>query len=72
MCSFKMQAMVKSLRIGGVIIESTPFSGKPEASGKEDLRVHLYASVPMHEAMGPNMERLAPDGSRNRQWKKIA
>ena len=51
--------MVKSLRVGGVVIEATPFSKEPVASGKEDIRVHLDTSLPMYEAMGPSMKRVA-------------
>jgi hypothetical protein len=72
MFSFEMhQAMVKSLRVRGVIFENTPFSKEPIASGKEDLRVHIHAIIPMDEAMGPCMKYLGTvDGAK--RWEKIA
>jgi hypothetical protein len=64
--------MVKSLRVGGVILESTPFSKEPVMSDKEDLHVHLHADIPMDEAMGPSMKHLNTVDSRVRIWDKIA
>ena len=58
--------MVNSLRVGGVIFESTPFSKEPVMNGKEDLRVHIHADIPMVEAMGPSMKffKLIENGRR--------
>ena len=62
--------MVKSIRVGGVIFESTPFSKEPQPSGEEDLRVHVYAVIPMAEAMGPNMTYVRTADKRVKMWKK--
>jgi len=61
-----------SLRVGGVIFESTPFSKEPVTNDKEDLRVHIHADIPMVEAMGPSMKFLSLLDSRVRKWEKIA
>lgn len=61
-----VKAMVESLRMGGIIVENTPF-GNDLKDDEEDLRVHLAASMPMEEAMGLRMKQISRG-----IWKKIA
>lgn len=46
-----MQAMVKSIRVGGVIIERSPFNEESVEGDGVDLRVHLHFKKTMEEAM---------------------
>lgn len=62
-----VRAMVESLRMGGIIVENTPFGRNDLKDGEEDLRVHLAASMPMEEAMGLRMKKIYQG-----VWKKIA
>jgi SAM-dependent methyltransferase len=62
-----VQKMVKSIRVGGVIFENTPFEASSIGAGAEDLRVHLTnGGITMKEAMGPNMKFLG-----NGRWDKV-
>ena len=59
-----VEAMVESLKVGGVIIENSPF-GKPV--GGVDTRVHVgNGGISMAQAMGPRMQRTG------QSWTKIA
>ena len=61
-----VQAMVKSIKVGGVIIESSPFADKV-SQDEEDTRVHLSnGGISMEEAMGQNMKQI-----RRSVWKKM-
>ena len=52
-----VEAMVDSIRVGGLIIESTPFGSRLDEEG-EDLRVHVSdGGVTMEKAMGPRMKK---------------
>ena len=63
-----VEAMVRSLRVGGVIIENSPFAAAEVADGREDLRVHVSAGgIAMKDAMGPKMKKRK-DGI----WGKVA
>lgn len=65
-----VEAMVKSIRVGGIIIEHSPFGVEVEGR-KEDLRVHVSnGGISMAEAMGPNMKLLEEFGEMN-VWEKI-
>lgn len=66
-----VEAMVDSIRVGGLIIESSPF-GRPQNGQKEDLRVHVSnGGIPMEQAMGPRMKRKSkPVGIS--VWEKIS
>ena len=64
--------MVKSLRVGRVIFESTPFAKEKLPTGKEDLCVHVHTDIPMVEAMGPSMKHLGVVDSWVKKWEKIA
>lgn len=60
-----VRAMVDSLRVRGLIIESTPF-GKALTDGREDLCVHLgTGGANMEMAMGQRMTKIGKD------WVKI-
>lgn len=52
-----VQAMVDSLKIGGVIIEVTPFAETPVGGDKQaDTRIHVHhGGITMKEAMGERM-----------------
>ena len=64
-----VDAMVKSIRVGGLIIENTPFA-KDKAQG-EDLRVHVSdGGISMTQAMGPRM-KLIEQAKRFNVWEKI-
>jgi SAM-dependent methyltransferase len=61
-----VEAMVDSLKVGGVIIESSPFGAPVEG---EDTRVHVSAGgISMAQAMGPRMQR----NGNGHAWTKIA
>jgi SAM-dependent methyltransferase len=65
-----VEAMVDSLRVGGAIVENTPFSELPKGhkEGGADTRVHVSdGGVKMSEAMGPRMKYIS-EGF----WKKIS
>mmetsp|Transcript_20640 Transcript_20640/g.44833 ORF Transcript_20640/g.44833 Transcript_20640/m.44833 type:complete len:181 (-) Transcript_20640:193-735(-) len=67
-----VEAMVKSVRVGGIIIENTPFANNKVEDGKEDLRVHVSnGGVTMVEAMGPKM-KLAQSMGGLEVWEKIS
>ena len=56
-----VEKMVDSLRVGGVIIEHSPFGSEEESSeqGEPDLRVHVSSGgISMEEAMGPRMKKI--------------
>lgn len=62
-----VEAMVKSLRVGGKIVENTPFAKTVVSEGKEDVRVHLSnGGISMDEAMGPKMKKI-----RAGVWEKV-
>ena len=61
-----VKAMVKSIRVGGRIVESSPFARDAIIGEEEDLRVHLSNNgISMTEAMGPKMKYT------NGYWEKI-
>lgn len=64
-----VQAMVKSLRVGGRIVERSPFAKQAVVDReKDDVRVHLSnGGISMEEAMGPKMRQVEPG-----VWDKIA
>lgn len=70
-----VDAMVMSLRVGGIILERSPFAQDDimrenvDSEGEEDdLRVHLSnGGISMEEAMGPKMMRNGQG-----VWKKIS
>mmetsp|Transcript_8684 Transcript_8684/g.11507 ORF Transcript_8684/g.11507 Transcript_8684/m.11507 type:complete len:380 (+) Transcript_8684:151-1290(+) len=67
-----VEAMVNSVRVGGIIIENTPFANDKVEDGEEDLRVHVSnGGVTMAEAMGPKM-KLIPSMGRLNSWEKIS
>jgi len=54
-----VEAMVKSIRVGGIIVENSPFAPDEVEDEKEDLRVHVSnGGITMTEAMGPKMRML--------------
>jgi SAM-dependent methyltransferase len=60
-----VMAMVESLKVGGVIIENSPFGVRVEGEG-EDTRVHVGdGGISMAQAMGPRMQRTG------QTWTKI-
>ena len=62
-----IQAMVKSIRVGGRILENSPFAAEAVGEEEDDLRVHLSNNgISMAEAMGPKMKRVKD------YWEKIA
>ena len=62
-----VKAMVESIRVGGAIVEQSPFeSPLSDDNEGEDLRVHVGdGGIPMEEAMGPTMKKEGP------KWIKI-
>ena len=63
-----VEAMVQSLRVGGVIVENSPFA-KTESKDEVDNRVHVSSGgISMETAMGPTMEFNA----KRRWWVKIS
>ena len=73
-----VQAMVRAVRPGGCICESSPFSSAKYDKQGEDTRVHLTNNgISMQKAMGPSMSMVAFDkgqfsakGFGNCWWKK--
>ncbi len=64
-----VEAMVDSIRVGGRIIENSPFAKEEKSSDQEDLRVHVSTGgVSMQEAMGPRMKKIDAAGV----WEKIS
>lgn len=68
-----VQRMVDSIRVGGVIVESTPF-GKPTGNA-DDLRIHVSdGGITMEQAMGSRMkkdtDKTSPRSKRS-WWVKI-
>lgn len=63
-----VKAMVDSLRLGGVIIEQTPFAADPVKDGEPDTRIHVHnGGISMKEAMGDRMIYREKEG----WWEKI-
>ena len=61
-----VKAMVESLRVGGIIVENTPFGSTVE-NGEEDLRVHVSnGGITMSEAMGESMKNIGKG-----KWQKV-
>ncbi|CAB9523946.1 expressed unknown protein [Seminavis robusta] len=62
-------AMVDSLRVGGVIMERTPFADHPVRDDREsDTRIHVYhGGITMEQAMGDRMVFREKEG----YWEKI-
>ena len=68
-----VEKMVVSIRVGGLIIEHSPFGSEQESSdqGEPDLRVHVSTGgISMEEAMGPRMKKLN-SGSYMNVWVKM-
>jgi SAM-dependent methyltransferase len=66
-----VEAMVDSLRVGGAIVENTPFNELPKGhkEGDADTRVHVSdGGIKMSEAMGPRMKFI----KEGKIWKKIS
>lgn len=63
-----VKAMVDSLRLGGVIIEQSPFAIAPVKNGEPDTRIHVHnGGISMKEAMGDRMIYREMEG----WWEKI-
>lgn len=62
--------MVESLRVGGVILERSPFAkGRRQHDRSDDVRIHVSNNgISMEQAMGGKMER----DKKKKWWKKIA
>ena len=68
-----VEKMVDSIRVGGVIIEHSPFGSEQESSdqGEPDVRIHVSTGgISMEEAMGPRMKKLN-SGSYMNVWVKM-
>lgn len=66
-----VDAMVKSIRVGGLIIENSPFAKDKVQGEDEDLRVHVSnGGISMTQAMGPSMKLIEHTAGFN-VWEKI-
>lgn len=63
-----VKAMVESLRVGGIILENSPFGDDNSLKkGEEDLRVHVSnGGITMAKAMGESMKNIGEG-----QWQKV-
>eukprot|EP00977_Amphora_coffeiformis_P020845 scaffold8602_cov196-Amphora_coffeaeformis.AAC.3 len=67
-----VKAMVDSIRVGGIIVEQSPFS-EPKNDGKADVRVHVSdGGVSMAAAMGPRMKLRKKFFGTGGLWEKIS
>ncbi len=54
-----VKAMVRSIRVGGIILENSPFAPPSKDSVEVDTRVHVSnGGIPMQQAMGPCMKQI--------------
>jgi len=61
-------AIVDSLRMGGILIENTPFARARIGDKDQDLRVHVSdGGIPMEKALGSRMKSLG-----NGRWEKVS
>ena len=67
-----VKVMVDSLRVGGIIMEQSPFSGALQ-DGDLDVRVHVSnGGVSLEEAMGVRMKKIQTFWDTGGIWEKVS